>query len=167
MKKKFLPHVKLDKLREMEKEEKDPKAKMILLACIATKEGKKLKDTAQMLNKPYNTVRGWTNRIKKYGLKRRHDKKHKGAQCKLDKKQIRKLLKTLDNGPKSIGYESNLWTLRLINMYIKQEFNVDYHDESIWQLLHRLEYRPIVPRPRNPKSATPDEREAFKKKLIK
>ena len=147
----------------MEKDEKDPKAKMILLACIAKKEKMKLKDIAKMLNVPYNTIRGWINRVAKDGLKHRHDIKNKGAACKLDKKQIRKLLRTLDKGPKSAGYESNLWTLRLINKYIKEEFKVDYHDESIWQLLHRLEFVPIVHKPRHPKSATPEERKAFKK----
>ena len=164
MKKKFLPNVSKNRLRKMEKNEKDPKAKMILLACIAKKEKMKLKDIAQTLNTPYNTIRGWINRVAKDGLKRRHDIKNKGAACKLDNKQIRKLLRTLDKGPKSAGYESNLWTLRLINKYIKKEFKVDYHDESIWQLLRRLEFRPIVPRPRHPKSATPEEREEFKKK---
>lgn len=163
MKKKFLPNMSISRLRKMEQNEKNPKAKMILLACIAKKEGHALKDIAKMLNKPYNTVRDWINRISKEGLKRRYDIKQKGAECKLDDKQIKKLLKTLYKGPKATGYESNLWTLRLINMYIKKEFNVDYHDESIWQLLRRLGCRPIVPRPHNPKSATPEEREAFKK----
>ncbi len=150
----------------MEKNEKDPKAKKILLACIAKKEKKELKEIAQTLNTPYNTIRGWLHRVSEDGLKHRHDIKNKGAECKLDDKQIEKLLKTLDNGPKAAGYESNLWTLRLINMYIKKEFKADYHDESIWQLLRRLKCRPIVPRPRHPKSATPKKRKAFKKKLI-
>ena len=161
MKKKFLPNISKKRLRKMEKNEKDPKAKMILLACMAKKEEMKLKDIAQTLNTPYNTVRGWINRVSKDGLKRRHDIKNKGAACKLDNKQIKKLLRTLDKGPKSAGYESNMWTLSLINKYIKQEFKADYHDESIWQLLRRLNCWPIVTRPRHPKSAAPEKRKTF------
>ena len=164
MAKELLPNISISRLRKLEKNEKDPKAKTILLACIAKKEKKELKEIAQMLNRPYNTVRGWINRVSREGLKRRYDIKNKGAKCKLDDRQVGKLMEALDRGPKSAGYETNLWTLKLINAYIKNEFNVDYHDESIWQLMRRLEYRPVVPRPRNPKSATPEEREAFKKK---
>ena len=164
MAKEFLPNVSVNYLRKLERNEKDSKAKMILLACIAKKEKKDLKDIAQTLNKPYNTVRGWINRVSEGGLKRRHDIKNKGARCKLDDKQIKKLLRTLDRGPKSAGYETNLWTLKLINAYIKSEFGVDYHNYSMWQLMNRLGYRPVMPRPRNPRSATPEERETFKKK---
>ena len=67
MKKKFLPNISKNRLRKMEKNEKDSKAKMIPLACIAKKEKMKLKDIAQTLNKPYNTVRDWINRISKDG----------------------------------------------------------------------------------------------------
>ncbi len=53
--------------------------------------------------------------------------------------------------------------LKLINKYIKQEFKADYYDESIWLLLRRLNYRPIVSRPRYPKSATLEKSETLKK----
>ena len=66
VKKKFLPNISKKRLRKMEKSEKDPKAKMILLACMAKK--MKLKDITQTLNIPYNTVRDWINRISNDGL---------------------------------------------------------------------------------------------------
>ena len=65
VKKKFLSNISKNRLRKMEKNEKDPKAKMILLACMAKKEEMKLKDIAQTLNTPYNTVRGWINHVSK------------------------------------------------------------------------------------------------------
>ena len=40
VKKKFLSNISKNRLRKMEKNEKDPKAKMILLACMAKKETK-------------------------------------------------------------------------------------------------------------------------------
>ena len=69
MKKKFLPNISKKRLRKMEKNEKDPKTKMILLACMAKKEKMKLKDIAQTLNTSYNTVRDWINRVSNDGLK--------------------------------------------------------------------------------------------------
>ena len=163
MAKSFLPSVSLKRLRDLEKNENDPKAKTMLLACIARKEGKKIVEIAGMLNKPYKMVQGWLTRISKGGLKRRHDIKNRGADCKMGGAQIRRLMKALDAGPAAAGYETNLWTMRLVHAYIKSEFGVEYHPDSIWQLLHRLEYRPIRPRPVNPKSATPEEIAAFKK----
>lgn len=164
MAKKFLPNVSTRRLRDLEKNEKDPKAKTILLACIARKEGKRIVEIARMLNRHYNTVQGWLTRVSEGGLKRRYDIKNRGADCKLSGAQIRQLLKTLDAGPGSAGYETNLWTMNLVHAYIKSEFGVEYHPDSIWQLLHRLEFRPVRPRPVNPRSATPEEVEAFKKK---
>ena len=164
MAKKFLPNVSVKRLRDLEKNEKDPKAKTILLACIARKEGKRIAEIARMLNRHHNTVRGWLTRVSEGGLKRRYDIKNRGADCKLSGVQTRQLLKTLDAGPGSAGYETNLWTMKLVHAYIKSEFGVEYHPDSIWQLLHRLEFRPVRPRPVNPRSATPEEIEAFKKK---
>ncbi len=40
VKKKFLPNVSKNRLRKMEKNKKEPKAKMILLACIVKKRKK-------------------------------------------------------------------------------------------------------------------------------
>ena len=159
MAKKFLPNVSTKRLRDLEKNEKDPKTKTILLACIARKEGKRIVEIARMLNRHYNTVQRWLTRVSEGGLKRRYDIKNRGADCKLSDVQIRQLLKTLDAGPGSAGYETNLWTMNLVHAYIKSEFGVEYHPDSIWQLLHRLEFRPV-----NPRSATPEEVEAFKKK---
>lgn len=67
---------------------------------IENKKSKPLKEITKMLNAPYNTTRDWINRIAKDGLKHKYDIK-KEAECKLNDKQIKKLLKTLDKDPVS------------------------------------------------------------------
>lgn len=84
MAKEFPPNVSTSYLRKLKRNEEDHRAKMILLACIAKKEKKEIRGTEQTLNKPYNMVRDWINRVSEGRLKRRHDIKNRGAKCKLD-----------------------------------------------------------------------------------
>ena len=151
----------------MAKTEKVPKAKTRLLACIQRKTGKPYEEIAADLNEPLGTVYGWLRRIEKDGLEARYNKKQKGASCKLDAGQLGRLADDLERGPAELGYGTAMWTMPLVRRHIEEKFRTTYHVRSMSNLMHRLGFRRVVPRPRNAKSATPAEREAFKKKLVR
>ena len=166
MGKEFLPKTNLKYLYKIKGTEKDPKAKKRIRACILRKEGDTIMEIAEKLDEPYTTVQNWLARIQKNGIRDRYDIKNKGGECYLDDRQLKQLVRDMEKGPESLGYESGLWTMPLLKIHIKKKFGVDYHVYSVWELARRLGFRSVKPRPASPRAAAPEEIEAFKKKLM-
>ena len=164
MAKKFLPNTSLEYLYKVKETENDEKAKKRILACIFRKKGRTIMEISENLDEPYTTIQNWLARIQKNGIRDRYDIKNEGVKCYLNKKQIRELIRDMKKGPEALGYKSGLWTMPLVKIHIKEKFGVDYNVVSVWYLIKRLGFRNVKPRPINPKAATPEEIEAFKKR---
>jgi hypothetical protein len=63
------------------------------------------------------------------------------------------LFAALQAGPPDRG----LWSGPKVAVYVKDRFGVEVWPQTGWQWLKELWLRPVVPRPRHPKAATPDE----------
>jgi transposase len=81
---------------------------------------------------------------------RRHDN---GAAPKLTAAQQAQLLATLQTEPPDHG----LWSGPKVAAFVKQQFGVDVRKQTGWQWLKDLGFRLVVPRPRHPKAATPEQ----------
>ncbi len=147
MARRFLPKVNMARLCDMHRKEKDPKAQSRLVVCIQRKQGKTIAEISKGLNIPRSTVTNWIRNIEKNGLNKRCDIKNKGAACKLTKRQIKALERDLEAGPAAIGLGSGAWTIPLIRTHIKKKFSVEYHVHSVWDLVNRLGFVYIKPRP--------------------
>ena len=134
----FLPNVSMTRLRDMQRREKDPKARHRLLACVHRKRGKTIMEIADTLNTPRSTVTGWIKNIEKGGLGKRYDVKNKGAACKLTGRQLEALERDLEAGPAAAGLGEDAWTMPLVRTHIKKKFRVEYHVHSVWDLVRRL-----------------------------
>ena len=117
MREKFLPRTSITRIRSLEKKETDPKAKARLLACIQRKQGSTQKQIAENLNTPQRTIRRWLKNIQNGGLGRRYDIKNRGAECRLDSRQLAQLARDLEAGPEKFGYETSLWTMPPADMH--------------------------------------------------
>lgn len=164
---KFLPGVSAVRLREMYREEKDPKARERLQAYIMRKEGKGLsiRKICTALNKPYSTIRNWLVRAMDSGIVGRYDIVNKGAPCKLSDKQMKQLRADLEAGPRECGFESGVWTAPLVIAHARKRFGVQYSNQGMYNLLHRMGFTCRKPRPRNPGAASSQKVAAFKKKV--
>ena len=165
MARKFLPKVTMARLYYMHRREKDPKAERRLLVCIQRKQGKTIAEISKIMDIPRTTVINWLRNIEKNGLNKRYDIKNKGAACKLTKRQLKALERDLEAGPAAVGLGAGAWTIPLIRTHIKKKFNVEYHVHSVWDLVNRLGFAYIKPRPRDARGASPAEIKDFKKKL--
>lgn len=159
----FLPEVSVARLRKMHKKEENPKVQRRLLACIHRKDGKTMAEIADAINEPPSTVADWMKRIKEAGLDGLYDIKNKGAECKLDKRQLRSLVKDLDGSPADAGLGAGSWTMPLVRTHIKKKFGVEYHVRSVWDLVLRLGFTHIKPRPRDVRGASRQKIAVFKK----
>ena len=160
----FLPKTDIPYLRKIQKTEQDPKAQTRLLAYIMRKQGSSIRDIGRALNKSYSTVRDWLMRVVQMGISGRYDEKRPGAPPRLDHLQTRQLRADLTAGPQECGFESGLWTARLLAEHIRRKFGVQYGTSGIYEMLHRMGFSWQTPRPRHPKSASRPERDRFKKK---
>ncbi len=67
----FLPKISIDELNGLYQEEKDPIAKIRLLAAILCKEGKTLEEISLTVKHPLTTVGDWLRRLHTEGISRK------------------------------------------------------------------------------------------------
>lgn len=88
-------------------------------------------------------------------------RKNNGRKRMLDEKQHAALEEALSKPPADGG----LWTGPKVAEWISETLERPVSDVSGWKYLGRLGYSLQTPRPRHKAAATPDEQQAFKKKL--
>jgi transposase len=84
------------------------------------------------------TVYQWSKRARLGGKRALKAVPKSGRPLKLERTHWAKLKRMILKGPKSCGFERDLWTLPLIRELIQQEFNVDYHDDHLSKFIRRL-----------------------------
>ena len=68
-----------------------------------------------------------------------------GRPLKLDRKQRRRLVTLLLQGPMMHGYRTNLWTTARIAELIGSQFGIQYHRDHVGRLMHSLNWSPQKP----------------------
>ena len=162
---KFLAGTSSNRLKKMQKAEKDPKAAVRLIAYNLRKDGMTIQQIADSLKRSYSTVRNWLVRAVQSGVDGRHSIPQKGAPNKLSPGQQGQLHADLVAGPRACGFESGAWTVPLLMRHVKKKFGVAYARSSMYVVLHRLGFSCRKPRPKHPKSASTRQKNAFKKKV--
>ena len=161
----FLPDVSIDKLRELHKTEKNTKARDRLLAYMARKDDSSVRAIARSLNRSTTTIYDWLVRAVD-GLDRLYDIKRPGPARRLTAEQLAELKADLIAGPQKHGFESGMWTGKLVVRHVLNKYEVQYVPRTMQELLHEMGFRHVKPRPRHPKAASEEEaKREFKKKL--
>jgi transposase len=80
-----------------------------------------------------------------------------GADPKLSPAQQAQLLDALRLPPPGRG----LWSGPKVAAYVRDRFGVEVRNQTGWQWLKNLGFRLVVPRPRHPKAATPEEQKEW------
>ena len=134
----------------------------VLLAAEG-QDGKQLlrEQIATRLGRSRQFVDEWVKRYRQGGLKQLRPKKQPGKKPRLSEAQHKELMARLDAGPLPEAGRST-FTGQDIQKHIEQHFNVLYSLNGVYQLLHRLGYSWLCPRPRHPQSDAAAQ-EAFKK----
>jgi transposase len=83
-----------------------------------------------------------------------------GGQAKLSDEQQSALTEALRGRPDDGG----LWTGPKVAAYARDRWGVSVRKETGWKWLRRTGYSPQVPRPRNPKAATPDDQRRWERR---
>ena len=153
--------VTLEGLKEALAKEKNPKTRERIRVIMHVKQGLSGRKTARLMGLSRDTVSRWVKRFNEEGFSGLHDRPRNGAGPKVDPREI---IKTLEKEPREFGYNIEGWAVKVLHVHILKTSKVNYHPNYIYQLVKKLGYSLIVPRPGNIKKASEAEREAFKKK---
>lgn len=161
----FLRGAPLRKLKKMYEKEKNPKAKLRLLAAIKRQEEMSVDAIAISLHIPKRTIHGWLWKLVKKGLDGIYDKKQTGRPAKLTKKDMKNLRKDLIKGPKECGFSSEIWTTKMIREYVKRKFKTEFVNRHMSRIMKKVDFTYRKPRIKHYKSADKRQQEHFKKRF--
>src|SRR3989338_8215977 len=102
------------------------------------KKNMKVKDISETLGVTIFAVYNWIKKYEKQGLKGLKKRKAKGAEPKLSKKEMKKLVELIEKTADNYGFESPLCDCKKITQLIKEKFGKTVHFSNVWRLLQRL-----------------------------
>ncbi len=141
--------------------EKQGEAKMRYYALWQLQQGKQINDVAEALSYDRHTIRNWISWVREVGAERLRERaKGQGRPARLSKAQQQELkaaipaMQKARKGGRIKGHD--------ILTFIKEKWQVEYHTDYIYTLLHSLDMVWITGRSQHPK-ADEAAQEAFKK----
>ena len=148
--------------REHDAKQRD-RYRVVLLAAAGDEAGRELhrEQIAARAGRSRQFVDEWVGRYRRGGLDALAPRRQPGARPKLDAGQERQLRQMIDDGPPPAdgiaAYNGPILRERLA-----RDFGVLYSLSGTYDLLHRLGYNDLMPRPKHP-GTDPAAQEAFKK----
>jgi transposase len=119
-------------------------------AVLLAIEGEATKAIMAKLGRSRGFVQTWVYVYRDGGLEAIHEAPRSGQPPKLSADQIAELRQRLDAGPDPAAGQSALRG-QDVRRLMEEQFGVKYSLSGAYQLLHRLNYVPLRPRPKNPK----------------
>jgi transposase len=155
------PHCTLPELDELLRTERRPGVARRLRALRSAVLGDTAGDIVEDTGASERAVRGWVARYNAGGLAALLDRPGRGRKSPVPADRVDELKARLRAGPTA---DDRVCTLRGadVRRILRDEFGVVRSLAATYDLLHRLGFEPLRPRPRHPK-ASDQEQEAFKK----
>ena len=107
--------------------------------------GYSLNEVGRRIGCNASSVMRWRDTRRRRGVQGLRVRSSPGRPLKLDRKQRRRLINLLLQGPMMHGYRTNLWTTARIAELISHEFGVQYHRDHVGRLMHGLNWSPQKP----------------------
>jgi|HubBroStandDraft_1064217.scaffolds.fasta_scaffold398761_2 transposase len=151
-------------LQALAKDQDDARLRVQLQAIVLAKQKRPAPDIAKNLGHGRRTVQQWVHDYNLGGIKGLADKRG-GNHRHLTPEQEQQLRQRLDAGPTP---EDGVCSLRAadVRSIIQNEFGKVYKPSGVYDLLHRLGYSYLCPRPRHPQSSQ-EAQDDFKKTLAR
>jgi transposase len=144
----------LKELRRRVRKESDAKQRDRYRAVLLALQGAPTSEIQDKLDRSKNFVQRWVYAYRDHGLSAVRARKPPGIAPKLPREQEQAFLERITN-------TTGILRGRDIVTILQQEFGVRYTLQGAYDLLHRLNYEPLRPRPVNPKK-DPEAQAAWK-----
>ena len=151
----------LDELRCLARKEGEARMRVRVQAIVLAIQSRPSTEIARTLDVGTRSVQEWVRRYNQGGVDALRRRSGQGRHCWLSKDQRARLCDRIDAGAKE---QDEVCTLRGadIQRLIQAEFGKVYQLNGIYDLLHRLGYSCLMPRPKHRKN-DPEAQSAFKK----
>jgi transposase len=133
-------------------------------AVVLAKQGRTAQDIADSLGCSLKAVKNWVAQYNAGGIEALHDRTRSGRPPLLDPTQYPQLKQRLGDPPRP---EDGVCTLRGadVRQILEREFGVLMSLQSVYDLLQRLGYSSLMPRPRH-EDTNPEVQEFFKEIVV-
>ena len=133
-------------------------------AVVLAQQGHSAPEIAQALGCSRRAVQTWVARYNQGGVPALQERPHTGRPPRLAGPDVRRFQERLEAGPKP---EDGVCTLRCqdLRRILEEEFGVTLRRQAISDLLHRLDYSSLMPRPQH-EQANPEVQEFFKEIVV-
>lgn len=107
-----------------------------LRAVALIEDGYSLNEVARRVGCNASSAMRWRDAFRRGGRRALRPKPTPGRPSRLTRRQKRRLVRCLLQGPLAHGYQTDIWTTRRIAELIRSEFGVHYHRDHVGRLLH-------------------------------
>jgi transposase len=122
-----------------------------MLALALVLEGKSREEAARSCGMDRQVLRDWVHRYNAEGLSGLRNRTAPGARPRLSAEQEREVAELVRKGPDLTTHGVVRWRRIDLSRMIEQRYGVKLAERSVGSLLHRLGFRRLSVRPRNPK----------------
>ena len=133
-------------------------------AVVLAKQGHSALAIARALGCSHRAVQAWVGRYNQGGLAALQERPHTGRPPRLAAADVPRFRDRLEAGPTP---EDGVCTFRCqdLRRILEEEFGVSLRRQAIYDLLHRLDYSSLMPRPQH-EQANPEVQEFFKEIVV-
>ena len=149
-------------LKQRIKCERDALRRDRLRAVLLALEGGEADEIASKLGRARRSVQDWVYRYRDGGIENIHPPRRPGRRPKLPREREAEFKTRLDAGPRAMDGVCALRGKDVVRI-LEREFGVKYSLDGAYDLLERLGYRCLAPRPRH-ESHDPEAQKEFKER---
>ncbi|MCX8130257.1 MAG: helix-turn-helix domain-containing protein [Clostridia bacterium] len=133
-------HMPYEELKAVYNKCTDAKIKIKLLAILQTWDGQTSLQVAANLHKSDATVRLWIHRYNENSVHGLYSKTHSNRKSYLSPDQKQILQEILIHSPRECGLDRDIWSMRLLAQWIRENFRIEYHPGSLYKLVYSMGY---------------------------
>jgi len=135
---KQLKHYTSAQIKALLDEDNKHKIGIRLYAVYQVSKGKSSRSLEELYNTSFKQICNWAVRFDKEGIKGLRDKPRSGRPSRLSEEQRQDLQSVLLRCPEEFGYNTANWSAPLVQAYIQREYQVEYKQANIYNLLRKL-----------------------------
>lgn len=107
-------------------------------AVAMLNEGKGVCEVARLVGATSGAVTRWRQMYEREGVSGLDAIRQPGSRPRLSANDHERLAELLLQGPRSHGFDTDLWTLARVGDVIERTFGVTYHVCHVWKVLRRM-----------------------------
>lgn len=155
------PHHTTEELRTLYRTEKNARLAQRIHGVYLASKGLTCPEIMAIMTAARRTIQQWVHKYNEQGIVELKNKPRPGTPTKLPRKKELKFQRRIAAGPTKADGVSVL-NGPVIRRILEREFGVLYSRQGLYDLLHRLGYSCLCPRPQH-ENANPQLQEEFKK----